>query len=113
MSELCKWLHEQLEQLPLISFPFRLELLPKNGIYFFYEAGEVWGHGGNKLRIVRVGTHKNGNFRNRIKEHYLLDETWMNFDKNKTYTSGILSKIVPFSQLSSPSIFFDTKKAFL
>jgi len=83
MSELCKWLHEQLEQLPLIRFPFRLELLPKNGIYFFYEAGEVWGHGGNKLRIVRVGTHKNGNFRNRIKEHYLLDETWMNFDKNR------------------------------
>jgi hypothetical protein len=83
MSELCKWLHEQLEQLPLIRFPFRLEQLPENGIYFFYEDGEVWGHGGNKPRIVRVGTHKDGNFRSRIKEHYLLDESWMNFNENK------------------------------
>lgn len=45
MSELCKWLHEQLEQLPLIKFPFKLEQLPENGIYFFYEDGEIWGHG--------------------------------------------------------------------
>jgi hypothetical protein len=57
--------------------------LPENGIYFFYEDGEVWGHGGNKPRIVRVGTHKDGNFRSRIKEHYLLDESWMNFNENK------------------------------
>jgi hypothetical protein len=83
MSELCRWLHEQLEQLPLIKFPFKLEILPENGIYFFYEEGEFWGHGGEKLRIVRVGTHKNGNFRSRIKEHFLLDKYWMNFDKNK------------------------------
>jgi len=83
MSELCKWLHEQLEKLPLIKYPFRLEQLPRNGIYFFYEEGEVWGHGGNKPRIVRVGTHRNGRFRSRIKEHYLLNESWMNFDKNK------------------------------
>jgi hypothetical protein len=84
MSELCKWLHEQLEELPLIRFPFRLEQLPENGIYFFYEDGEVWGHGGNKPRIVRVGTHtKDGNFRSRIKEHYLLDESWINLNESK------------------------------
>ncbi len=83
MSELCRWLHEQLEQLPLIKFPFKLESLPENGIYFFYEDGEFWGHDGEKLRIVRVGTHRDGNFRSRIKEHFLLDEAWMNFDKNK------------------------------
>ncbi len=83
MSELCKWLHEQLEQLPLVRFPFRLEQLPNNGIYFFYENGEIWGHGGDKPRIVRIGTHKNGNFRSRISEHFLLNESWMNFDKNK------------------------------
>jgi len=41
------------------------------------------GHGGDKPRIVRIGTHKDGNFRSRIKEQYLLDESWMNFDKNK------------------------------
>jgi len=87
MSELCKWLHEQLQQLPLIKFPFNLEQLPDNGIYFFYEQGEIWGHGGDKPRIVRIGTHRDGNFRSRIAEHYLLDESKMNFDKNKAKPS--------------------------
>ena len=83
MSDLCKWLHEQIERLPLIKFPFRLSQLPDNGIYYFYERGEIWGHGGNKPRIVRIGTHRDGNFKNRIAEHYLLGKTKMNFDKDK------------------------------
>jgi hypothetical protein len=83
MSEQCKWLHEQLEQLTLIKFPFKLEQLPDNGIYFFYEKSEIWGHGGDNSRIVRIGTHKEGNFRSRIKEHFLLDESRMGFDKDK------------------------------
>ncbi|MCC6019121.1 MAG: hypothetical protein LM601_08820, partial [Candidatus Verstraetearchaeota archaeon] len=85
MSELCKWLHERLEELPLIRYPFRLDLLPECGVYFFYEDGEVWGHGGDKLRIVRVGTHKGGSLRNRIAEHYLLGkyERQMYFDRNR------------------------------
>ena len=83
MSDSCRWLHEQLERLPLIRFPFKLDQLPEKGIYFFYEDGEVWGHGGDKPRIVRIGTHKNGNLRSRIKEHYLLDKSWMNFNENK------------------------------
>jgi hypothetical protein len=86
MSELCRWLHEQIEPLGLIDYKVLrqgLETLPVNGIYFFYEEGELWGHGGNKQRIVRVGTHRDGNFRSRIAEHYLLDEARMNFDKNK------------------------------
>jgi len=37
MSELCKWLHEVLEQLPLIRYLFDLNKLPLNGIYFFYK----------------------------------------------------------------------------
>jgi len=72
-----------LEILPLIKYPFKLETLPENGIYFFYEDGEFWGHGGKKLRIVRVGTHRDGNFKSRIKEHFLLYRAWMNFDRNK------------------------------
>lgn len=83
MSENCKWLHVQLEKSPFIRYPFKLESLPRNGIYFFYEKGEKWGHGGDKPRIVRVGTSKNGNFRNRIAEHYLLDESKMNFEATK------------------------------
>lgn len=79
ISDNCEWLHEQLEKLPLYSYPFQINQLPNNGIYFFYEKDEIWGHGGLKPRIVRVGTHKNGNFRNRISEHFLLDEARMNF----------------------------------
>lgn len=79
----CEWLHGMLEKLPLIKFPFKLENLPENGIYFFYEQGEVWGHGGNMSRIVRIGTSKSGNFRSRIKEHFLLDERKMDFDETK------------------------------
>ncbi len=84
MSEICKWLHEHLEQLPLIRFPFDLNQLPENGIYFMYEEGETLCKNENKLRIVRIGTHnKDGNFRDRIAEHYLFDESKMNFDQNK------------------------------
>lgn len=39
MSYLCKWIHEQLERLPLVMCPFNLDELPKNGIYFVYETG--------------------------------------------------------------------------
>ena len=80
VQDLCKWLNEQLEQLPITEYPFNLDQLPRNGIYFFYEKGEVWGHGGNKPRIVRIGTHKSDNFRSRIKEHFLLDDKKMNFN---------------------------------
>ena len=55
MSDVCQWLHERLEALPLVQFPFDPERLPDNGIYFFYEQGETWGHGGRRPRIVRVG----------------------------------------------------------
>jgi len=66
--------------LPIIRFPFDLASLPNNGIYFFYEDSEHWSHGGKRPRIVRVGTHKDGNFRSRIAEHFVLDERKMNFD---------------------------------
>ncbi len=83
MSELCRWLHEQLEQLPTFQYPFNLDVLPENGIYFFYEKGESWGHGGTKPRVVRVGTRKDGNLRKRLAEHFLLDERKMSFDASK------------------------------
>jgi hypothetical protein len=81
LSETCKWLHEQLELLPIFKYPFDLKLLPKNGIYFFYEEGENSGHGDrkNRPRIVRIGTHKENNFRSRISEHFLLNESKIKF----------------------------------
>ena len=84
LSELCRSLHQQLEALPIIRFPFDLTSLPNNGIYFFYEDGEYWGHGGERPRVVRIGTHrKDGNFRHRIGEHFALDERRMNFDATR------------------------------
>lgn len=81
MSEICSWLHERFESLPRFQYPFNPAALPENGIYCFYEKSEVWGHGGLKPRIVRVGTHKDGNFRSRIAEHYLFADGKMKFDK--------------------------------
>ena len=99
-SELCRWLHEKLESLYLLKFPFDLTKLPDNGIYFFYEEGENSTHIGYdyddnvhadnnnrsistnaKARIVRIGTHMEGNFSSRISEHFLLNEAakMMNF----------------------------------
>jgi len=53
------------------------------GYTFSMSGVKSGGHGGDKPRIVRIGTHRNGNFKNRIAEHYLLDETKMNFNKNR------------------------------
>lgn len=81
LSQTCKWLHEQLESLPVFRYPFDLKLLPKNGVYFFYEEGENSEHsdGISRPRIVRIGTHKENNFRSRISEHFLLSESKMKF----------------------------------
>ncbi len=83
MSERCEWLHRQLESLPVVRYPFRLDQLPDNGIYAFYQSGEIWGHGGDSPRIVRIGTHRDGNFRSRIKDHYRLNAPRLVLDRNK------------------------------
>ena len=79
-------LHESLEALPLIKYPFDIDKhLPNNGIYFFYEDGEVWGHGNvddgrSNDNKPRISTHKDGNFKSRISEHFLLIESKMDFN---------------------------------
>ena len=85
LDETCRWLHSQLDPLPMIKFPFDIMKLPLNGIYFFYEQGEDADHS-NRVervsvnndnatsRIVRVGTHKENHFQSRISEHFLLNE---------------------------------------
>ncbi len=62
---------------------FRFAATPRNGIYFFYESGESWGHGGDCQRIVRVGTHREGNFRSRMADHYVVNERKMEFNKDQ------------------------------
>jgi hypothetical protein len=83
-SDTCVWLTERLARLPLVSYPFAEEDLPTNGIYLFYESGEIASHGDRLPRIVRVGTHRDGNFRQRIAEHYLLDDRKMSFDRSRS-----------------------------
>jgi hypothetical protein len=82
-AALCEWLHQSLATLPLFSYPFDVEELPRNGVYFFYESGEYCGHPNGKPRIVRVGTHRDGNFRSRIAEHFLLNEQKMAFTQDQ------------------------------
>ncbi len=88
----CEWLHNQLSNLPLFGHPIDLSKMPKNGIYFFYENGENCNHTAEKKRIVRIGTHKDGNFSSRISEHY-----W-SCDKKLDFSSGQ-------SKISDRSIF--------
>ena len=76
----CAWLHAVLESSRLITYPFSTDTLPDNAIYFLYENGEFNGHG-NDPRIVRVGTHRDGNFKSRICEHFI--PKGLTFDKYK------------------------------
>jgi len=86
---LCDWLHESLDVLPVFSYPFDVAALPSNGVYFFYEVGECCGHHAAKPRIVRVGTHRDGNFQSRIAEHFLLNERKMAFTQDAFPTKKI------------------------
>ena len=81
-TKACGWLHQQLKRLPPIRYPFAEEDFPDNGVYFFYEKGESWGHGGRGSRIVRIGTSKEGNFKSRIGDHYLWGDSKMKFGRN-------------------------------
>jgi len=83
LSSECQQLHRFVHTLSEVRWPFDLERLPHNGIYFFHETGESWGHGGDLVRIVRVGTHREGNFRSRIREHFLINERKMLFNMDQ------------------------------
>ena len=43
-TTVCQWLHTSLSKLPIVSMPFELLSLPKNGIYFLYEKSECSVH---------------------------------------------------------------------
>src|SRR6478609_8106363 len=53
-AEPSRQIHEMLAGLPRHCSGFHAADLPENGIYFFYESGEVCE---GRDRIVRVGTH--------------------------------------------------------
>jgi len=68
-SSACEMIHRILEGLPEHSSP--KSTLPRNGLYFFYEDGEICAHTG-KPRIIRVGNHPRSQNRliTRLREHY-------------------------------------------
>ncbi len=67
MSEACRTIHNFLLTLPRFKAGFAPDSIPKNGLYFLFETGEL-GHG--LSRIVRVGTHRGqNNLAKRLREH--------------------------------------------
>jgi hypothetical protein len=58
----------------LLILPLRRSVdaaIPSDGLYFFYEDGEINSHG-TGARVVRVGNHPHaaGGLRNRLRNHY-------------------------------------------
>ena len=71
MSQNCNALHQLYNNLTIFRFPFNAKLLPKNGIYILFEAGEQ-AHGTN--RIVRVGTDTGVNqLPSRLEQHFIRE----------------------------------------
>ncbi len=71
MIDICHELHQLLNSLPHYHFPFDIAEIPLNGIYVFFEDGEI-AHGTN--RIVRVGTHTGkDNLPSRLKDHFIKE----------------------------------------
>jgi len=69
MSAECEKLHQLLNGLKRLEFPFNEEEIPVNGIYFIFERGEL-AHRAD--RIVRVGTHTGKDqLRSRLRQHFI------------------------------------------
>jgi hypothetical protein len=68
-EEACKAIHEALLPKPVLGSPAQVPFA--DGLYFFYEDGEVSNHG-PEGRIVRVGNHprSQGGLVNRLRMHY-------------------------------------------
>ena len=71
MTDICHKLHRLLSECPKLGFPFDTGVIPRNGIYILFEAGEL-AHEAD--RIVRVGTHTGSNqLPSRLDQHFLRE----------------------------------------
>ena len=69
-AQMCHDIHRAVNQLPAYRSPREVPF--DNGLYFWFEAGEVCSHFEGVPRIVRVGNHphsQNG-LKNRLRNHY-------------------------------------------
>jgi hypothetical protein len=69
-AEICSSIHGLLAPLP--EFRAVKEVPFDNGLYFWFEQGELCSHFQNVARIVRVGNHPNAEngLKNRLRNHY-------------------------------------------
>src|SRR3989339_2036556 len=69
MSKNCNTIHQWVNSLPKLKFPFNGKDISLNGIYILFEKGE-FAHSTN--RIVRIGTHTGNNqLHSRLFQHFL------------------------------------------
>ena len=87
---ICAEVHQLFNLLPHHHFPFSDKIIPLNGIYILFEAGEL-AH--DTYRIVRIGTHNgDGNLPSRLKSHFIKE----NKDRSifrKNIGRAILNKV--------------------
>lgn len=70
MSNLCERVHKLFSNSFKHRFPFQKDILPLNGIYILFEAGEM-AHLTD--RVVRIGTHTGeNNLPARLLEHFVV-----------------------------------------
>jgi len=68
---ICDKLHQFVNSLQRVTFPFDTDRIPRNGIYILFERDEK-AH--TIDRIVRVGTHTGDNqLRSRLQQHYVKE----------------------------------------
>lgn len=85
--------------------------LPKNGLYLFYEAGELIEYGGAAVdRIVRVGTHRADNrLPARLRDHYRSNHRGSVFRRhirNALMQAGLIDADLAAAVKGSPSKVF-------
>lgn len=92
-------IHRLFERLPLLDHSTRSQLLPKNGVYVFYETGESFVLGDMaRPRIVRVGTHtRPDRLRDRTRTHF-------NGNKNSSVFRKHLGAAIIRRQGASPRV---------
>lgn len=79
-EEICEAVHKELDRLKLRKEKPGYNV-PKNGIYFWHEEGEI--RQGDGQRITRIGTNEKPNrLHARIKEHYCLNREGSSFRKH-------------------------------
>ena len=82
-EQLCETIHQEIDRLPVFKTKSTsISTVPKDGIYFWYEDGEM-RMGNRGQRVTRVGINERpGRLHGRIKEHYGQNREGSTFRKH-------------------------------